>query len=203
MYTFHLTEEISRWAFEIICKEAPDWYIAFTNPTAGPWKTIRGLNRFKKEGTVYRFELEETRPDIILVNDHLHIVMIVEAKDTIKKLIAGSQAEKSVEVVDTLAAVLKRSRLNPYWLERAEYPVITGLLWGAETPSSPTQRSLVFDTYHASMQKYRQLYKDIVIGIETQRKGDGLQCYFCCQTYSHMPSVDPEILQKSLCLPLL
>ena len=39
MYTFRLTEEIARWAFEVVCKNSSDWYIAFTNPTAGPWKT--------------------------------------------------------------------------------------------------------------------------------------------------------------------
>ena len=45
MYNFRLTEEIARWAFEIICRENPNWYVAFTNPTAGPWKTIKGLNK--------------------------------------------------------------------------------------------------------------------------------------------------------------
>ena len=29
MYTFHLTEEIARWAFEVVCKQSNDWYVAF------------------------------------------------------------------------------------------------------------------------------------------------------------------------------
>ena len=82
MYNFRLTEEISRWAFEIRCRESLDWYIAFTNPTAGPWKTIKGTDQFGKEGEVYRFELEQPRPDIILVNDKLRVIVIIEAKDT-------------------------------------------------------------------------------------------------------------------------
>ena len=105
MYSFRLTEEISRWAFEIICKGDNDWYVAFTNPTAGPWKTIKGLDKSGKEGEVYRFELEETRPDIVLVNDKLKIIIIVEAKDSIEKLTHGDQAEKSVEVVNTLTTI--------------------------------------------------------------------------------------------------
>ena len=86
MYNFRLTEEISRWAFEIRCRESLDWYIAFTNPTAGPWKTIKGTDQFGKEGEVYRFELEQPRPDIILVNDKLRVIVIIEAKDSIEKL---------------------------------------------------------------------------------------------------------------------
>ena len=36
-----VNEEIARWAFEIIFKKNDQWTIAFTNPTAGPWKTIK------------------------------------------------------------------------------------------------------------------------------------------------------------------
>ena len=98
MYNFRLTEEISRWAFEIRCRESLDWYIAFTNPTAGPWKTIKGTDQFGKEGEVYRFELEQPRPDIILVNDKLRVIVIIEAKDSIEKLTSCYQAAKSVNV---------------------------------------------------------------------------------------------------------
>ena len=41
MHTYHLTEELARWAFEILCREGDECYVAFTNPTAGPWKTIK------------------------------------------------------------------------------------------------------------------------------------------------------------------
>ena len=71
MYNYNLTEEIARWAFEIKCIESEDWFVAFTNPTAGPWKTIKGLDDEGKEGEVYRFGSKEPRPDIVLVSDRL------------------------------------------------------------------------------------------------------------------------------------
>lgn len=203
MYEFRLTEEIARWAFEIICKESPDWYVAFTNPTAGPWKTIKGLDKSNKEGEVYRFELEETRPDIVLVNDNLKIVIIIEAKDSIEKLTSGDQAEKSVEVVDTLTTILKGCKSNPFWNNRASYPVITGLLWGAETPSSFQKRSNTFDQYYKYMKSYPQLNKELIIGIETQRKGDGLQCFLCSKAYETKLTISPDSICKSFDLPLI
>ena len=203
MYNFRLTEEIARWAFEIICKENPDWYIAFTNPTAGPWKTIKGLNKNGKAGEVYRFELEETRPDIILVNDKLQLIIIMEAKDSIEKLTAGEQSEKSIKVVDTLTSILKTCKSNPYWGNRINYPVITGLLWGAETPTSPLERSYAFNKYYQSMNQYPQLDTRILVGIETRRKGDGLQCYFCSKSYEQTQTIAPSLISNSFGLPTI
>jgi hypothetical protein len=39
-YSYNLTEEICRWSFEVHIKKLESWWIAFTNPTAGPWKKI-------------------------------------------------------------------------------------------------------------------------------------------------------------------
>ena len=203
MYNFRLTEEIARWAFEIICRERKNWYVAFTNPTAGPWKTIKGLDKSGKEGEVYRFELEETRPDIVLVNDELKIIIIVEAKDSIEKLTYKDQAEKSVEVVDTLTTILKKCGSNPFWATRSKYPVITGLLWGAETATTESERLKTFNEYYQNMKKYPQLNKDSIIGIETRRDGNGLQCFFCSKTYAEKPITEPEAIRKSLNLPTL
>lgn len=88
---YHLTEEISRWAFEVACREQTSWDIAFTNPTAGPWKTIKAKGALGDLGEVYRFALEENRPDIILINDDINIIIIVEAKDSLEKLINKTQ----------------------------------------------------------------------------------------------------------------
>lgn len=203
MYSFRLTEEIARWAFEIICKENKDWYVAFTNPTAGPWKTIKCLDKTKHEGEVYRFELEETRPDIVLVNDKLKIIVIVEAKDSIEKLTYGDQAPKSVEVVDKLTTILKACKSNPFWGDRSSFPAITGLLWGAETPTTAGERSNAFNEYYKNMKTFPQLNKDFIIGIETRRKGDGLQCFFCSQSFSKNPAVTPDSIRKSLGLPAI
>lgn len=203
MYNFRLTEEISRWAFEIRCRESLDWYIAFTNPTAGPWKTIKGTDQFGKEGEVYRFELEQPRPDIILVNDKLRVIVIIEAKDSIEKLTSGDQAAKSVNVVETLAATLKRGDTNPHWRGRAFYPVITGLLWGAETPTTSFERSNAFDEYYYHMKACPHLNKELIIGIETRREGDGLQCFFCSQVFETPPAISPDLISRSLCIPVI
>lgn len=80
-----LNEEIARWAFEIIFKTNTSWHIAFTNPTAGPWKTIKSVSlQSGKEGEVYRFILEEDRPDIIMYNDSLRVVLILRQKTALK-----------------------------------------------------------------------------------------------------------------------
>lgn len=203
MYEFRLTEEIARWAFEIRCRENPDWYIAFTNPTAGPWKTIKGIDQSGKEGQVYRFELEETRPDIVLVNDKIRIVIIIEAKDSIDKLTSGNQAEKSVEVVDSLTTILKGCKSNPHWGSRSSYPVITGLLWGAGTPTEMLERTNAFDEYYKQMEAYPQLNKELIVGIETRKKGDGLQCFFCSKAFETKLTISPDLISKSLCLPVI
>ena len=203
MYEFRLTEEIARWAFEIRCRENPDWYIAFTNPTAGPWKTIKGIDQSGKEGQVYRFELEETCPDIVLVNDKLRIVIIIEAKDSIDKLTSGNQAEKSVEVVDSLTTILKGCKANPHWGNRSSYPVITGLLWGARTPTETLERTNAFVEYYKQMEAYPQLNKELIVGIETRKKGDGLQCFFCSKAFEAKLTISPDLISKSLCLPVI
>jgi len=146
MYTFRLTEEIARWAFEINFNNATEWQIAFTNPTAGPWKTIKApsLNT-GAIGEVYRFELEETRPDILLFNDRLKRIIIIEAKDSIDKLVVGEQVEKTIEVVDQLSTLLSRQSHNQFWAGRESYRVVTGLLWGRErTYTPPTIRTVIF-----------------------------------------------------------
>lgn len=176
MYNFKLTEEISRWAFEVICMKSPDWYIAFTNPTAGPWKTIKGLNEQGIEGEVFRFELEDTRPDIILVNDKMKLVIIIEAKDSLTKLISNNQAEKSIEVVNKLSSILNNKATTPYWGVRSDYAVLTGLLWGAETASNNAEREIVFDAYYSEIKKHNKLDSRLIIGIETCRVDNGLFC---------------------------
>lgn len=206
MYNFRLTEEIARWAFEIICRESPNWYVAFTNPTAGPWKTIKGLNKNGVEGEVYRFELEETRPDIVLVNDKLKLIIVVEAKDSIEKLTHGDQAYKSVEVVDTLHSLLKstKAKANPYWNDRANYTVLTGLLWGTEAPTSTLERSNAFNEYHDNMKDFPQLADHLIVGIETRLKGDGLQCYFCGKSYGSLSGCsDLDMIATSFGLPVI
>ena len=204
MYNYNLTEEIARWAFEIKCIESEDWFVAFTNPTAGPWKTIKGLDDEGKEGEVYRFGSKEPRPDIVLVSDRLQLIIIFEAKDSIGKLTASNQASKSIEVVNTLCEVLKSKTNNEYWGERANYPVITGLLWGAETPSNQNKRDETFDEYHTELENYSDIVKDIIIGIETRRDENTLTCLLCAKVFNEVQdSCSLDELSESFNIPII
>ena len=181
----NLNEEISRWAFEIIFKRNHHWRIAFTNPTAGPWKTIKALNSEGEEGEVYRFPLEETRPDIILYNDELEAVLIIEAKDSLNKLVTGDQAEKSVEVVERLTDILSGLGNNPYWGRRAHYPTYMGILWGStDVLSNNADISAVFDTYYAIAQTKQHLNKDFIIGVESLYRNGSIECFFHNKVYT-------------------
>lgn len=184
MYTFSLTEEIARWAFEIHFPDDSDWKIAFTNPTAGPWKTIKATNPSSgKIGEVYRFELEETRPDIVLFNDTLEIIIIVEAKDTLTKLLSSSQIKKNIEVVDQLSRLLSGQSHNEFWGRRAKYSVITGLLWGEETPCNPKYYNALFDAHFEEMRKRKSMFRDFIIGVKTKRNQESLQCEIVAKCY--------------------
>ena len=191
---FKLTEEVARWAFEIICQQDDNWHISFTNPTAGPWKTIKCSDENGNEGEVYRFELEETRPDILLVNDAIGVTLIIEAKDSIEKLVAGDQVEKSVAVVGKLSEKLQKMSTNHFWGERAKYPIVTGILWGSENGSTKVDRKKVFNKYHDEIKKYDNIESGCIIGTETRRSGDGVKCF----SYSSSYSDDGELLAQKL-----
>ncbi len=195
----NLNEEVARWAFEILFKQNKKWRIAFTNPTAGPWKTIKGLDSEGAEGEVYRFPLEENRPDIILYNDDLKAILIIEAKDSLNKLVTGDQAEKSVDVVDRLSDILSKLGGNKYWGERALYPTYLGLLWGSsDTLSSQTAYLSVFDTYYKLAITKTNLNKDFVIGIESLYKSGTIVCYFHHKIYADGQEARCQAVEASL-----
>ena len=173
-----LNEEIARWAFEIIFKSNEKWVIAFTNPTAGPWKTIKTVSKVTgKEGEVYRFILEEDRPDIIMYNDELEAVIIFEAKDSLEKLLEKNQAKKSAAVVVKLADLLKSKGSNEFWRGRENYKIILGLLWGStDTPESGNEKNKLYDYYHTLIKDEDSVYKDLIIGIETLYAHGNLRC---------------------------
>ncbi len=206
-YNYKLTEEFARWAFEIICKKSDSWFIAFTNPTAGPWKVIKGKDSDGKLGEVYRFDLEETRPDIVIVNDNLKLVIIIEAKDSLTKLLTMNQPEKSVEVVANLYDKLSGLGKSPFWGNRSQYTVLTGLLWGNQEYSTTKERNRLFDKYQSEISKYPQLNGNILIGIETLKdaKTDGLSCVMYSKSYQNkgLGTISPAAIAQSLNLTLL
>lgn len=198
-----LNEEIARWAFEIIFKNNKDWYIAFTNPTAGPWKTIKAESLHGHGlGEVYRFILEEDRPDIIMYNDDLKVIIIFEAKDSLIKLTDKTQYVKSSEVVCKLAKYLSEKGSNPFWAGREKYSIITGLLWGSvDNHSTSLERDSLFDLYQSVVKKDKLVSSNIIIGIETLYKNSDLKCYGYYKTYDSLSSTDflgKQIIQSLL-----
>ena len=146
-YNFQLTEEIARWRFEVLIKSCSAWFIAFTNPTAGPWKRVLGRNRDGVEGEVYGFPRDADRPDLILVCDELKMIAIIEAKDSLAKLQVDDQLNKSARVVENLSDILAGLGENRFWGLRSRYSVCTGLLWGGETGSSTEDRKALVERF--------------------------------------------------------
>lgn len=195
-YTYKLTEEIARWAFEIKCKKSKDWYIAFTNPTAGPWKYIKCLNQNNIEGEIYRFGAKEDRPDIILVNDSLQSIIIIEAKDSLHKLLEGEQANKSVKVVNNLSCILKNCN-SPFWGEkRRKYSVYLGLLWGCENFDLQKNIDNVISTYYKLIKNYKNIDNSKIINIITHKHNEQLTCYLLVKNYG---GKDLSLYEKYMC----
>lgn len=125
-----VSEEIVRWAFEVNVASEPLWEIAFTNPTAGPWKRVLGKNESGKSGEVHRFEIDEKRPDLILYSDKYETVIIVEAKTNLQGLAHLDQVHKTSALFNRLSALLQSKDANSYWSKRVNYKYELGLLLG-------------------------------------------------------------------------
>lgn len=195
-----MTEEVARWAFEVHLDRQTDWVIAFVNPTAGPWKRILGRDTSQQPGEVHRFDREELRPDLVLFNDALEVVLIVEAKDQLQQLTRGPQVKKSVRTLTTLAATLRNKATNLYWGDRARYSVITGLLWGAEAPTSVAQRTAALELYSSELQSSAGA-SSLIVGIECRRSDDA-QSVTCRGTLSSNSEVRPGVTAADLLLSL-
>ena len=94
---YKLTEEVARQAVEVIFNNTQEWFICFSNPTAGPWKLIK-LFTASGPKEVDRFLKEDTRPDVILQNYSKGIFILLEAKDDVKQLLNAKQVEKSTRM---------------------------------------------------------------------------------------------------------
>ena len=131
-----MSEEIVRWGFEISVNQSRNWFIAFTNPTAGPWKRITAPDSTGKFGEIHRFEIDETRPDLILVNDKTHQVLIVEAKTTFDDLQKPAQRIKTSQLFQDLTLKLQNMAKNRFWGIRSGYEYVPGLLWSSSNETS-------------------------------------------------------------------
>lgn len=130
MLNYKISEEITRWVFEVYVKTHGhlNWWIAFTNPTAGPWKKIIATDHEGISHEIHRFEKEEERPDLILVNDPLKAIIISEAKDFVEKLINYKQMDKSFRVIKAVSEVLQECEVTK-WQDRRNYKIIPSFLW--------------------------------------------------------------------------
>ena len=177
-YIYNLTEEICRWSFEVHTKKLNNWWIAFTNPTAGPWKKIEGFNKDNKKGEVFRYERDVPRPDIIIVNDKLKTIIIFEAKDNLAKLNVESQIEKTSKVIDDMNNILTNIN-NEFWNDRNSYDSFLGLLWGSEILSAEKNILNTFKKYSDCLKKIKTKIKDEkIIGIEVSKDKQNISLNF-------------------------
>jgi hypothetical protein len=126
----YVSEEIVRWAFEVSLNAGSKWNIAFTNPTAGPWKRVMAADSNGVVGEVHRFEIDEKRPDLIIYSDTYQIVVIIEAKTDLKGLADAKQIEKTSALYKNLEKLMRSKSGNSHWGKRSKYQYVLGLLWG-------------------------------------------------------------------------
>ncbi len=195
-----LNEEISRWSFEIKFKSNSLWTIAFTNPTAGPWKTIKASSLIDgTNGEVYRFIQKENRPDIIMYNDKLRIIIIFEAKDILSNLRKKKQAQKSADVVIKLGHILHYKKDNFFWKGRENYAVLLGLLWGStNNREEDSSKNKLYDQYHDLIKKAIYVDSDIIVGIESLYKDEKLTCFIECKVYNPIKKTLADSIYNTL-----
>lgn len=154
----NISEEIIRWSFEIAINHSRDWFIAFTNPTAGPWKRITAPDSQGKFGEIHRFEIDETRPDLILVNDGKRHVLLIEAKTNFSDLRKPAQLHKTASLFRDLTNTLKEKSTNNYWGARSSYEYSLGLLWSSDGES----QNEIVEMCCEYLAKVSDLTKDII-----------------------------------------
>jgi hypothetical protein len=137
-----MSEEIVRWGFEIQVHKSEDWYIAFTNPTAGPWKRLLAKSANGVLGEVHRFAVDEKRPDLVLVSDRYETVLIIEAKPTVAGLANQEQMSKTADLFLSLSGLLRSKSGNEFWGEKSEYCYQQGLLWSPTATDNTNRRAL-------------------------------------------------------------
>ena len=189
-YRYRLTEEICRWAFEVALQGRPNWFLAFTNPTAGPWKRLMAPDEGGAAGEVHRFEREETRPDLVLVNDALEVVVILEAKDDVAKLRAPDQVQKTAAMMTRMSALLATKADNPSWGRRAEYSVCAGLLWGATQPVGAAVREQLDALYRTALESAPVLAEGPALFVECVRDVD--DSIVCVPHETHLRADDSD-----------
>lgn len=152
-----MDEEVARWAFEVHLRTecAGNWTIAFTNPTAGPWKTVTAPFEDRRVAEVHRFGRTDRRPDIIAFSDSLGLLLVVEAKDEVSKLLVPTQVVSTVEASHRVAEILAGLGDMSNWGRRAGYQLVIGLLWGGVAPMAEDAQGPLVVTYFRALEPSR------------------------------------------------
>ena len=171
--SYSLSEEIVRWRVEVSVRNSKQFWTAFSNPTAGPWKFVEGYDDTGKRGEVHRFARDDKRPDLIVVCDSARAVLIFEAKDKITKLATQRQIVQSAGVIRRLGIVLEGKERSPYWGVRAHYTVIPGIIWGTVSQPGDGEFTSVASRW------MEHLDSDGLLGIAViQERSGALRCKF-------------------------
>jgi hypothetical protein len=164
---YRLTEEVARQAVEVIFGRTSDWFVCFSNPTAGPWKLIKLMTPGGPK-EVARFLKEDVRPDVILQHLNAGIFILLEAKDDAQKLLNAAQAKKSLRMFEA-----EIRRLEGLVGERkGKYTFLTGFLYPSQNPARDLH---VFHKAYEAILKDEEAHRldiDHYITFLVERRGD-------------------------------
>ena len=155
------SEEVARFAFEVLVDEyleESDVYVAFANPTAGPWKTMKVRGETGASIEIHRFGIFEQRPDLVLLSPSLRQMLVIEAKDTVKKLAKEEQIKKARNAYSDFIATM--SRIDPNQLG-GTFHFIPGFLYATEDASND------FQTLRSALQEWwpESLSQCVIVGV--------------------------------------
>lgn len=96
---FTLTEQVCLQTLLVLARRN-GWQEWFSNPTAGPWKKVMIPGVGDRENI--RFEKEEDRPDMIICSIAKRVMLVLEAKDDIRKLAQPAAITKYVSMFNSV-----------------------------------------------------------------------------------------------------
>lgn len=140
-----ITEEIARFAFEVFIETqfGQHAYVAFANPTAGPWKTVKLRSQQGAIVEVLRFGIKEQRPDLVVFSPATKEVVVLEAKSRASDLLTRAQTIKARDAYDSFVSRFTALR---HQLIPSDIKFIPGFLWASSNFASEVcdcERALV------------------------------------------------------------
>jgi len=193
---YSISEEIVRFTFEVHVKQnAPAWNICFTNPTAGPWKTIT-YEMPDSSIKIGRYEREEQRPDLILLNKTKSACLIIEAKDEFSKICSTDQINKSFKVFKKEVKRFQSCTNLTNYL-RNNLCFIDGFLWYSSDKKSA---DIFAETYYKETKSTTPLICILINKLPDNSLSCGGSLFFAPKTdkNDHIISAFQELVLKRL-----